>query len=114
MIMQIGADFMYRKRQLGQLEITFPFNVELNPESKWVILSDRIPWDRIEEEYMTHFSGREGQVAKSARLAFGALYIQTSEGLTDVKTREHIQENPICSISAGWPDIHRNRRLMRR
>jgi len=41
---------------------------------------------------MKHFPGSEGQVAKSARMAFGALYIQTAEGLTDVKTRQHIRE----------------------
>jgi len=103
MIMQIGANFMYRKKQSGQLEISFPFNVELNPESKWVILAEHIPWARIEEEYMKHFSGGEGQVAKSARLAFGALYIQGSEGLTDVKTREHIQENPHMQYFCGMP-----------
>jgi len=97
----MGANWMYRKKESGQLAIRFPFNVELNPESQWVVLADRIPWDKIEEEYMKHFPGREGQVAKSARLAFGALYIQAAEGLTDVKTREHIQENPHMQFFCG-------------
>ena len=99
--MQIGADRMYRKKESGQLEMRFPFNVELNPESQWVILAERIPWDKIEEEYMKHFPGSEGQVAKPARLAFGALYIQTAEGLTDAKTREHIRENPHMQFFCG-------------
>ena len=92
---------MYTKRESGQIAMKFPFNVELDPESPWVILADRIPWDRIEEEYMKHFPGSEGQVAKSARMAFGALYIQTSEGLTDVKTRRHIRENPHMQYFCG-------------
>jgi hypothetical protein len=100
-VMQIEVSFMYQKTQSGQIEMTFPFNVELNPESKWVVLADRIPWDRIEEEYVKHFTGNEGQVAKSARLAFSALYIQTSEGLTDEKTKEHIQENPHMQYFCG-------------
>jgi len=99
--MQIGAGEMYTKRESGQIAMKFPFNVEPDPESPWVILADRIPWDRIEEEYMKHFPGSEGQVAKSARLAFGALYIQTAEGLTDVKTRRHIRENPHMQYFCG-------------
>ena len=61
-----------------------------------------IPWERIEEEYAKHFRSKEGQVAKSARLAFGALYIQASEGFTDEKTRTHIRENPHMQYFCGF------------
>jgi len=86
----------------GQLKIEIPFNVELNSESKWVKLADMIPWTRIEADYVKHFHGNEGQVAKSARLAFGALYIQSTEGFTDEKTREHIRENPHMQFFCGF------------
>ena len=92
---------MYRRELPEQTKLPFPYNVELNPESKWVKLADLIPWSRIEEDYVKHFRGNEGQVAKPARLAFGALYIQATEGFTDEKTAEHIQENPHMQYFCG-------------
>jgi len=93
---------MYRRELTGQLKLKFPFNVDLNPESKWVQIAGLIPWERVEEEYARNFHSNEGQVAKSARLAFGALYIQIEEGFTDEKTREHIQENPHMQYFCGF------------
>ena len=95
---------MYRREVPGQTKIYIPFNVKLNPDSKWVKLGELIPWERIEEEYANHFHGNEGQIAKSARLAFGSLYIQTTEGFTDEKTREHIQENPHMQYFCGFSE----------
>ena len=93
---------MYRRESPGQLRLEIPFDVALNPESKWVRLAKVIPWERIEMDYAKHFHGREGQIAKSARLAFGALYIQASEGFTDEKVREHIRENPHMQYFCGF------------
>ncbi len=93
---------MYRKKDYAQLEMNLPFGVALNEESKWIRLSELMPWEQIEAEYMAHFQGHEGQVAKSARLAFAALYIQTSEGFTDEQTRMHIWENPHMQYFCGY------------
>jgi len=93
---------MYRREVPGQIKFELPFNVELNPESKWIRLAELIPWDRIEEDYAKGFKSNEGQVAKSSRLAFGALYIQAAEGFTDEKTKEHIQENPHMQYFCGF------------
>jgi len=92
---------MYRREIPGQIRMGIQFDVALNPESKWVKLAALIPWERIEEKYAEHFHGAEGQVAKSSRLAFGAVYIQTAEGFTDEKTREHIWENPHMQYFCG-------------
>ena len=92
---------MYRRETPGQIELEIPFNVKLNQDSKRVRIAGMIPWDRIEEEYAKCFQGNEGQIAKSSRLAFGALYIQTTEGFTDEKTREHIRENPHMQYFCG-------------
>jgi hypothetical protein len=61
-----------------------------------------MPWEQIEEEYAKNFKSNEGQVAKPSRLAFGAMYIQISEGFTDIKTKEHIQENPHMQYFCGY------------
>ena len=92
---------MYRQKSFDQYEFELPFNVKLNPRSKWVLLADCMPCKQIEEEYAENFKGSEGQLAKSSRLAFGALYIQISENLTDKKTCEHIMENPHMQYFCG-------------
>ena len=43
-------------------------------------------------------------MAKSSRLAFGAVYIYMSEGFTDVKEREHIQDNPHMQYFCGFDE----------
>ena len=93
---------MYKRILPGQQKLDIPFNVELNPESKWVKLSTIFPWESIDDEYIKHFKSNEGQIAKTSRLAFAALYIQACEGLTDEKTREHIQENPHMQYFCGF------------
>lgn len=93
---------MYRQESYEQLTLELPFGVNLNAESRWVKLADMFPWEAIEQEYIQVFRGPEGQIAKPARLAFGALYIQASEGFTDEQTRCHIQENPYLQYFCGF------------
>lgn len=93
---------MYRQESYEQLTLELPFGVNLNAESRWVKLAAMFPWEAIEQEYIQVFSGTEGQIAKPARLAFGALYIQASEGFTDEQTRRHIQENPYLQYFCGF------------
>ena len=95
---------MYKRECPGQLKIEIPFNVELNPDSKWIRIADKIPWEQIEDEYVKHIKGVEGQRAKPSRLAFGALFVQASECLTDEKTREYIQENPHIQYFCGYAE----------
>ena len=97
---------MYKKIAHEQLKLDIPYNVKLNPESKWIRMSSIIPWSLIDEEYEKNFKSDEGQIAKSSRLAFAALYIQASEGLTDEKTRENIQENPHMQYFCGFMEYN--------
>lgn len=99
--MQAGTK-MYRMNNATQMKIAFPFGVELNAESRWVKLAELLPWAEIEEAYLHNFEGNEGQIAKTARLAFGALYIQMAEGFTDEQTCRHIQENPYFQYFCGF------------
>lgn len=73
----------------------------MNRENRWIKLADIMPWEEIEDVYSRQFVGVRGQVAKSARMAFAALYIQTEEGFTDEQTRQHIQENPYMQYFCG-------------
>ena len=93
---------MYRKEDYEQLKLDLPFGIALREDNRWVILSRKIPWKAIDQEYSSHFPGAEGQVALPSRLAFGALYIQASEGFTDEQTRRNIQENPYLQYFCGF------------
>ena len=93
---------MYRKQTIGQTKMEIPFGVELDKENRWVKLAALMPWDEIETEYAKHFKGSRGQVAKSSRLAFAALYIQNRLVITDEETVEQISENPSMQYFCGF------------
>ena len=92
---------MYRHQCYEQLKMDLPFGVELDQNNRWIKLAAMFPWKAIDEEYQKNFTSAEGQIAIPARLAFGALYIQSCEGFTDEQTRRHIQENPYLQYFCG-------------
>jgi len=93
---------MYRRTILGQQKLDIPFGVELDSANRWVKLASMMPWDKIEERYTANFKGPNGQVAKSGRLAFAALYIQGRLVITDEETVSQIQENPSMQYFCGF------------
>lgn len=99
---------MYRPDNPDQMKFEdfyLPFGGKLRSDNRWVILAKQIPWDTIEQQYATNFSGRDtGNVAKSARIALGALIIKERLGLTDRETVLQIQENPYLQYFLGSPE----------
>jgi hypothetical protein len=92
------------KRRDGQInfdDFNQPLGLELDPNNRWIKKSKIIPWDEIEEEYSSLFQSREGNVAKPARLALGALIIQTEYDFSDEETAAMIQENPYFQYFCG-------------
>ena len=95
---------MYRKRDKAQQSMDdyiMPFGGKLRTDNRWVKQARRMPWDLIEEMYAESMSGERGAGTISARIAFGALYIKESEGLTDEGTVEYIAENPYAQYFLG-------------
>jgi len=95
---------MYRRKILGQQKLDIPFGVELDAMNRWVKLASIMPWDKIEDLYAANanFKGPYGQVSKSGRLAFAALYIQNRLVITDEETVFQIQENPSMQYFCGF------------
>ena len=96
---------MYRKHHNGQLSIEefhLPFGGTLDPDNRWVVLAQLIPWEELESSYAPQFSATIGAPAKSVRLAFGALYIKQRLGLSDEETVLQIQENPYMQYFLGF------------
>jgi len=98
---------MYRKDNPHQMKFQnfyLPFGGELSGENRWVILTEQIPWHRIEQNYRELFSEDEGCPAKAARIGFGALIIKERLGTTDRETVEQIRENPYLQYFLGFAE----------
>ncbi len=71
--------------------------VRIFPDNRWVQMSEFMPWDLIDEKYAKNFEGsKNGNVAVSSRVAFGALVIKQELNLSDEDTVTMIRENPHC------------------
>ncbi len=95
---------MYRKKDNQQTidDFILPFDGALAADNRWVIKAQTIPWNDIEGDYADLFPSGTGNVAKPARVAFGALVIKETLGLTDEETVEQIRENPYLQYFLGY------------
>jgi len=95
---------LYRKKDNQQTieDFILPFSGALVAGNRWVIKAQMIPWDEIEGDYSDLFPSDTGNVAKPARVAFGALVIKETLGLTDEETVEQIRENPYLQYFLGY------------
>jgi len=90
------------KQMIMPHEFFLPFGGKLNPENRWCKLALLIPWDVIEDRYARCFKNlRNGNEAVSARMAFGSLFVQNRETLSDKKLLEHLTENPYMQYFIG-------------
>jgi IS5 family transposase len=64
-------------------------------------MAELIPWSEFETEYAKNFPTEKGALAKSFRVALGALIIQEKLGISDRETGKHIRENPYLQYFIG-------------
>ncbi len=50
-----------------------PFNGQLSPDNRWVVMASLISWQKYEDKYAINFSLERGAPACSFRMALGAL-----------------------------------------
>jgi len=86
----------------GQQRLEIPFGVEMDANNRWVMLASIIPWEEIEWHYGQNFDSNKGEVAKSGRLAFAALFIQERLVVTDRETVDQIRETPSMQYFCGF------------
>jgi IS5 family transposase len=60
---------MYQITDKKQLPFFLPFGGKLDPDNRWIKLSNIIPWDDIEEKYAELFPTNCGMSAKPLRVA---------------------------------------------
>ena len=95
---------MYVFQHTGQLSIEqfhSPFGGKLDPNNRWVLLANVIPWEPLESLYAPLFNAKTGAPAKPFRMAFGAVYIQQRLGVTDRETVDLITESPYLQFFIG-------------
>lgn len=76
-------------------------NIE-NSDNRWVILSQIIPWKKLEEKYAENFKHKRGRLAKSFRVALASLIIKEKMNLSDEETVNQIMENPFLQYFLGF------------
>ena len=91
------------KIQHSFLDFNQPMGLRMNPNNRWIIMADCIPWDEFEIKYAELFPSDTGNVAKPLRMALGALIIQTKFQYADRELVEQITENPYLQYFIGLP-----------
>ena len=95
------------KEQYNDLEFVdfyVPFSGKLRSDNRWVILSNLIPWEKIEKQYAKNFS-KLGNSGLPVRVALGSLIIKVRLKLTDEETVEQIRENPYLQYFIGYSEF---------
>lgn len=97
---------MYKKQEFTQIsfeDFNQPIGLHMDPENRWIKKAELIPWSILENDYAKLFKNNKGNIAKSFRMAFGSLLIQTKLMCSDEETVAQIQENPYLQYFIGLP-----------
>ncbi len=78
-----------------------PPDMILDPDNRWVKLSECMPWDDLAQSYHKKLSSTLGRPAKDARLVIGAVIIKHKLSVSDDETVEQIRENPYLQYFIG-------------
>jgi len=87
--------------QLSIKEFAMPFEADLDPNNRWVVMSHVIPWYLFAKEYYKNFRTNRGAPTLDARLVLGVVIIKHMLKLDDVGVIEIIQENPYMQYFLG-------------
>lgn len=80
-----------------------PFEKELNPKNRWVVLAHLIPWDEVCSLYLKHVGVSEtGRPPLNPRLVLGSLIIKHLCNLDDRETVDQISENIYMQYFLGY------------
>lgn len=97
---------MYKNKSPQTLIFEKPENfmmlTGLDPNNRWIKMSEMIPWEMVEAKYAKNFKKTPfSRPAKPARMAIGTLIIKEKYMLSDEETVEMISENPYLQYFIG-------------
>ena len=80
-----------------------PFSQLLNPNNRWVILAQKIPWDLLVTTYQTRLNNSQtGADGINPRVAIGAIILKHICNTSDRETVLQIQENMYMQYFIGY------------
>ena len=80
-----------------------PFERELNPKNRWVILAGLIPWDEICSIYLKNVpASSTGRPALNPRIVIGSLIIKHMNNLDDREAVDQMAENIYMQYFLGY------------
>lgn len=95
---------MYKQaRQLSISDFIFPYGT-LSEDNRWVCLAKIIDWDRVDDEYATHFVNN-GAPAHPSRMALGALIAKQMLKCSDAELCAQVAENPYLQHFLGLKEF---------
>jgi hypothetical protein len=84
-----------------------PFEKQLNPENRWVKLSNALPWDDLVSVYRKYFPEKEmGRPDLNPRLVLGVIIIKHMCDLDDRETVDQISENIYMQYFLGYSSFN--------
>ncbi len=90
-------------KQLSLVEFESPFERNLNPSNRWVILSKLLPWDELCSIYWKYVPEKStGRTPLKPRIVLGAIIIKHLCDLDDRETVEQISENIYMQYFLGY------------
>lgn len=83
-----------------------PFSRSLDPTNRWVVLSEKIPWDELAQIYYKEQPVQStGRPPLNARVVLGAVMIKHLGDFSDKETIAHISENIYMQYFLGYSNF---------
>ena len=99
----------YTPHRKGQLPMfRTPFDQQLDPKNRWVIMADLVPWDELATVFFDSLSHNHGRATIDLRIILGALMVKHLEDLSDEATILYIQENIYAQFFVGLTAFQRD------
>ena len=86
-----------------------PFDQELDPDNRWVVLAQLIPWDELARIYSRNLRNSSGRKTVDIRMVIGAMIIKHRLKLSDRDTVDEIAENIYVQYFCGLPSFQTGR-----
>ena len=87
--------------QLTLAGFSNPFDQELCPDNRWVLLAKIIPWDDLAKVYSKSLNADQGRESIDVRMIIGAVIVKHHLGLDDRGTVAMISENIYLQYFCG-------------
>lgn len=98
-MVQYISQYQLKIEEFGNL-----YRMKLNPRNRWVLLGKHLPWDKLVQIYVKHFSDI-GSVSINPRIVIGSLIIKHKLNLSDEETVQIIEENPYMQYFLGFDEF---------